>query len=80
MPENFIFMGVYFVVSKLYAISLMAALNTRSIVGGRGTDDQNESPAEHRGYGVHQKLGSAGSRQLLMAMDMRQSSLVSRSD
>jgi len=38
MPRNFIFVGCYFVVSKLYAVSFIAALNTRQNVRGRGTD------------------------------------------
>ncbi|KAG2138649.1 uncharacterized protein EDB93DRAFT_721103 [Suillus bovinus] len=38
MPTNFIFICMYFVLSKLYAISFLAALNTRKIIRGRGTD------------------------------------------
>ncbi|EPT05146.1 hypothetical protein FOMPIDRAFT_1045211 [Fomitopsis schrenkii] len=38
MPENFIFMGFYFVLSKLYANSFLATLNTRKVIRGRGTD------------------------------------------
>ncbi|CCM01171.1 uncharacterized protein FIBRA_03219 [Fibroporia radiculosa] len=38
MPQNFIFMGLYFVVSKLYANSFLATLNTRTVLRGRGTD------------------------------------------
>ncbi|KZT73876.1 hypothetical protein DAEQUDRAFT_761828 [Daedalea quercina L-15889] len=41
MPENFIFMGFYFVLSKLYANSFLATLNTRRVVRGRGTDAEN---------------------------------------
>ncbi|TFY62472.1 hypothetical protein EVJ58_g3850 [Rhodofomes roseus] len=45
MPENFIFMGFYFVLSKLYANSFLATLNTRRVVRGRGTDnDQTTMP------------------------------------
>ncbi|KAI9568566.1 hypothetical protein HD554DRAFT_2172345 [Boletus coccyginus] len=40
MPDNFIFVGCYFVLSKLYAISFVATLNTRQIVRGRGTDGE----------------------------------------
>ncbi|KAF9242671.1 hypothetical protein BU15DRAFT_72783 [Melanogaster broomeanus] len=36
MPNNFIFVGCYFVLSKLYAISLLATLNTRKISSDRG--------------------------------------------
>ncbi|KAI0754875.1 hypothetical protein C8Q80DRAFT_1266413 [Daedaleopsis nitida] len=38
MPDNFIFMAFYFVLSKIYANSFLAALNTRRIRRGRGTD------------------------------------------
>ncbi|KAI0793825.1 hypothetical protein C8Q74DRAFT_535054 [Fomes fomentarius] len=39
MPTNFIFMAVYFVLSKVYANSFYAALNTRRSVRGRGTEN-----------------------------------------
>ncbi|THH11133.1 hypothetical protein EW146_g8148 [Bondarzewia mesenterica] len=38
MPTNFIFMGMYFVLSKLYANSCLSTLNTRRFVRGKGTD------------------------------------------
>lgn len=38
MPTNFIFMAFYFVLSKVYANSFFAALNTRRSIRGRGTD------------------------------------------
>ncbi|KAH9849858.1 hypothetical protein C2E23DRAFT_340909 [Lenzites betulinus] len=38
MPSNFIFMAFYFVLSKVYANSFFAALNTRRSVRGRGTE------------------------------------------
>ncbi|KAF8074064.1 hypothetical protein FPV67DRAFT_1666784 [Lyophyllum atratum] len=38
--DNLYFIATYFVLSKLYAISYMATLNTRRIMGGRGTDRQ----------------------------------------
>ncbi|KAK7677728.1 hypothetical protein QCA50_019280 [Cerrena zonata] len=40
MPDNFIFMGFYFVLSKLYVNSFLAALNTRRVLRGRGTDNE----------------------------------------
>lgn len=43
MPKNFVFIGCYFVLSKLYANSLMATLNTRHIMKGRGTDRELET-------------------------------------
>jgi len=41
MPKNLIFAGCYFVVSKLYAISFLATLNTRKILRGRGTEREH---------------------------------------
>ncbi|KAI0742009.1 hypothetical protein C8Q80DRAFT_170298 [Daedaleopsis nitida] len=38
MPNNFVFMAFYFVLSKVYANSFYAALNTRRSVRGRGTE------------------------------------------
>ncbi|KAN0074729.1 hypothetical protein V8E55_011778 [Tylopilus felleus] len=40
MPRNFIFVGCYFVQSKLYGVSFVATLNTRQIIRGRGTDGE----------------------------------------
>ncbi|EPQ50960.1 hypothetical protein GLOTRDRAFT_81515 [Gloeophyllum trabeum ATCC 11539] len=45
MPTNFIFMGCYFVVSKLYAVSFLATLNTRRTVRGKGTDRERTDPS-----------------------------------
>ncbi|RPD76685.1 hypothetical protein L226DRAFT_383286 [Lentinus tigrinus ALCF2SS1-7] len=39
MPTNFIFMAFYFVLSKVYANSFYAALNTRRSIRGRGTEN-----------------------------------------
>ncbi|KAI0700150.1 hypothetical protein C8T65DRAFT_742210 [Cerioporus squamosus] len=39
MPTNFIFMAFYFVLSKVYANSFYAALNTRRSVRGVGTEN-----------------------------------------
>jgi len=38
MPVNLIFIALYFVLSKLYANSCLATLNTRRFVQGKGTD------------------------------------------
>ncbi|KAH9999633.1 hypothetical protein BJV74DRAFT_162596 [Russula compacta] len=38
MPVNLIFISLYFILSKLYANSCLATLNTRRFVHGRGTD------------------------------------------
>ncbi|CDO74441.1 hypothetical protein BN946_scf184972.g8 [Trametes cinnabarina] len=43
MPDNFIFMAFYFVLSKVYANSLLAALNTRRVSRGRGTDAETNT-------------------------------------
>ncbi|KAK1231044.1 hypothetical protein PQX77_005851 [Marasmius sp. AFHP31] len=43
MPTNLVFIATYFVLSKLYAISFMATLNTRRVVRGKGTDRQETS-------------------------------------
>ncbi|KAI0771406.1 hypothetical protein BC629DRAFT_1641490, partial [Irpex lacteus] len=43
MPGNFIFMGCYFVLSKLYANSFLATLNTRRVSRGRGTDQRRHN-------------------------------------
>ncbi|KAG7093745.1 hypothetical protein E1B28_007396 [Marasmius oreades] len=43
MPTNLVFIATYFVLSKLYAISFMATLNTRRIIRGKGTDRQGTS-------------------------------------
>ncbi|KAI0642393.1 hypothetical protein C8Q79DRAFT_1013672 [Trametes meyenii] len=41
MPTNFVFMAFYFVLSKVYANSFFAALNTRRSVRGRGTENEH---------------------------------------
>ncbi|KAK2463367.1 hypothetical protein APHAL10511_004593 [Amanita phalloides] len=38
--NNLVFVGLYFITSKLYVISFLATLNTRRIFHGRGTDDE----------------------------------------
>jgi hypothetical protein len=45
MPTNFVFVCLYFVLSKLYAISFLATLNTRKIIRGRGTDPEGGKTA-----------------------------------
>ncbi|KAF9220870.1 hypothetical protein BS17DRAFT_786094 [Gyrodon lividus] len=45
MPKNLIFVGCYFVLSKLYATSFLATLNTREIIRGRGTDREHVKTA-----------------------------------
>ncbi|KAJ7070225.1 hypothetical protein B0H15DRAFT_918122 [Mycena belliarum] len=40
MPTNLVFAATYFMLAKLYGISLLATLNTRRAVRGRGTDNE----------------------------------------
>jgi len=48
MPQNFVFMATFFVLSKLFAISLMANLNTRKTIRGRGTYRDTERGTDRR--------------------------------
>ncbi|KAK7040658.1 hypothetical protein VNI00_009564 [Paramarasmius palmivorus] len=50
-PKTLKFMGFYFVLSKLYAISLLCTLNTRRVVWGQGTE--NESSGTSGGVARH---------------------------
>ncbi|KZV75353.1 hypothetical protein PENSPDRAFT_87821 [Peniophora sp. CONT] len=43
MSTNFVFMACYFVLSKLYANSCLATLNTRKFIRGRGTDNNHNT-------------------------------------
>ncbi|RDB14778.1 hypothetical protein Hypma_016442 [Hypsizygus marmoreus] len=45
--DNLYFVATYFILSKLYAISYMATLNTRRTVRGRGTDRQGATSNIH---------------------------------
>ncbi|KAE9396596.1 hypothetical protein BT96DRAFT_996599 [Gymnopus androsaceus JB14] len=54
MPSNLIFIAVYFILSKLYAISFMATLNTRRVIRGRGTDKQGTTTESYQ----HVPLGN----------------------
>lgn len=40
LPGKFVFMSFYFIMSKLYAVSFLATLNTRTLIRGRGTDNE----------------------------------------
>ncbi|KAJ7434334.1 hypothetical protein B0H11DRAFT_2179339 [Mycena galericulata] len=48
LPKNFIFAATYFLLSKLYAVSLLATLNTRRSIRGRGTDDEHNTTSERQ--------------------------------
>ncbi|KAF5366851.1 hypothetical protein D9758_006487 [Tetrapyrgos nigripes] len=47
MPHNLVFVGVFFVLSKCYAISFMATMNTRRCIRGRGTDRNGSTDPTH---------------------------------
>ncbi|KAJ7088796.1 hypothetical protein B0H15DRAFT_949427 [Mycena belliarum] len=47
MPTNLLFVATYFLLAKLYGISLLATLNTRRAVRGRGTDQEAEMSSSH---------------------------------
>jgi len=52
LPGTFVTIGFYFVLSKLYTVSFMATLNTRTMVRGRGTDhEQSHSRGTFVMYG-----------------------------
>ncbi|KAG7085326.1 hypothetical protein E1B28_002893 [Marasmius oreades] len=60
MPTNLVFAATYFILSKFYAISFMATLNTRRIVRGKGTDRQvtsNNTNLFHLGTRVSAVVG-----------------------
>ncbi|KAJ7699609.1 hypothetical protein B0H17DRAFT_1196228 [Mycena rosella] len=48
LPGNLIFGATYFLLSKLYAVSFLATLNTRRVVRGRGTDHEKETSSVRR--------------------------------
>ncbi|KAJ6454143.1 hypothetical protein C8R45DRAFT_1192097 [Mycena sanguinolenta] len=49
MGTNLIFAATYFLLSKLYAISFLATLNTRRVIRGRGTDHEGEVSSRRPG-------------------------------
>jgi len=63
MPSNLIFIAVYFVLSKFYAVSFMATLNTRRTVRGRGTDGHNISTEYSGGVSIPLSLPRSPRRQ-----------------
>ncbi|KAJ7735740.1 hypothetical protein B0H16DRAFT_1731168 [Mycena metata] len=48
LSGNLIFAATYFMLSKLYAVSFLATLNTRRVVQGRGTDDSEKAETSIR--------------------------------
>ncbi|KJA22397.1 hypothetical protein HYPSUDRAFT_656476 [Hypholoma sublateritium FD-334 SS-4] len=45
-PQRFIFMGIYFALSKLYANSLLASLNARNVLRGQSWEDSGVLKSE----------------------------------
>ncbi|KIY65256.1 hypothetical protein CYLTODRAFT_68340 [Cylindrobasidium torrendii FP15055 ss-10] len=62
LPNNLVFIASFFILSKLYAISMMATLNTRRIVRGQGTDKQGTTTN-------HTNMFHLGTRMPSIAMD-----------
>ncbi|KIK70082.1 hypothetical protein GYMLUDRAFT_67341 [Collybiopsis luxurians FD-317 M1] len=60
MPTNLIFIAVFFILSKLYAISFMATLNTRRVVRGRGTDKQGTTTNHTNMFHLGTRVPSVG--------------------
>ncbi|KAJ8090019.1 hypothetical protein PM082_018598 [Marasmius tenuissimus] len=50
-PLSFQFMGMYFVLSKLYAVSLLCSLNMRTVVSGHGTEEEDSANPASGGRG-----------------------------
>ncbi|KAJ6492950.1 hypothetical protein DFH09DRAFT_1338091 [Mycena vulgaris] len=48
LDGNLIFAAMYFLLSKLYAVSFLATLNTRRAIRGRGTDHEQASATSRR--------------------------------
>jgi len=63
--NNLYFVATYFILSKLYAISFMATLNTRRAVRGRGTDQQGGTTTNHTNmFHLGTRMPSMGPRDL----------------
>ncbi|EDR02355.1 uncharacterized protein LACBIDRAFT_332417 [Laccaria bicolor S238N-H82] len=64
-PSNLYFVATYFVLSKLYAISFLATLNTRRIIrNGRGTDRQGATTNNTNMFHLGTRLPSMGPAEL----------------
>ncbi|KAF5377942.1 hypothetical protein D9615_006750 [Tricholomella constricta] len=66
--DNLYFVATYFILSKLYAISYMATLNTRRTIRGRGTDRQggttNKQDTSTNMFHLGTRLPSMGPNEL----------------
>ncbi|KAF9465361.1 hypothetical protein BDZ94DRAFT_1214896 [Collybia nuda] len=58
--NNLYFVATYFILSKLYAISYMATLNTRRTVRGRGTDRQGATTNNTNMFHLGTRMPSMG--------------------
>ncbi|KIM43037.1 hypothetical protein M413DRAFT_443844 [Hebeloma cylindrosporum] len=65
MPANNLYFGAtYFILSKLYAISFMATLNTRRAIRGRGTDHQGATSNNTNMFHLGTRMPSMGPNDL----------------
>ncbi|KAF5348604.1 hypothetical protein D9756_009579 [Leucocoprinus leucothites] len=65
MPDtNLFFIAFYFILSKLYAISFMATLNTRRQVRGRGTEQQGDTTNHTNMFHLGTRMPSMGPNDL----------------
>jgi len=62
--NNLYFVATYFILSKLYAISFMATLNTRRSIRGRGTDHQGATTNNTNMFHLGTRMPSMGPNDL----------------
>jgi len=58
--NNLYFVATYFILSKLYAISFLATLNTRRSIRGRGTDNQGRTSNNTNMFHLGTRMPSMG--------------------
>ncbi|TEB20128.1 hypothetical protein FA13DRAFT_270389 [Coprinellus micaceus] len=61
-PNFMYFMGAYFVLGNLYAISFICTLNTRRAIRGKGTDNQASTTDKSRGGAIYMITNPSGHR------------------
>ncbi|KAJ7593039.1 hypothetical protein C8J56DRAFT_488570 [Mycena floridula] len=64
MPHTLIFVAVFFVLSKMFAISFMATLNTRRIAQGMGTDREATKSNNTNMFHLGTRMPSMGPSEL----------------
>ncbi|KAF6747878.1 hypothetical protein DFP72DRAFT_587818 [Ephemerocybe angulata] len=80
-PEYLYFMGSYFVLGNLYAISFICTLNTRRVIRGAGTDNQNSTSENSRGGPIFMITNpSNGNRPSHAGNNMSPTSIMSKVD